>query len=92
MFKIGLPGKNSSTYFLTICKAKQIVRRKVVNLNRREVVNLTGASSPNATNVWDEGTDNILTGVNNIQGNNLGPQVQEAHDALKEMILLFKKH
>ena len=46
----------------------------------------------NKTNVWDQGTNNTLTGVTKIQGNDLGQQVQEAHAILNELMQNFKNH
>jgi hypothetical protein len=40
----------------------------------------------NKTNVWDQGFDNILVGVNNMQGNPLGPEIQEAMQQKMEII------
>lgn len=46
----------------------------------------------NKTNVWDEGTNNTLTGVTKIKGNHLGQQAREAHALLHEIMLNFKNH
>ncbi len=40
----------------------------------------------NETNVFDEGTDNILVGVNNMQGNPPGPEIKEALERKREII------
>jgi hypothetical protein len=47
---------------------------------------------PNRTNVWDEGTNNTLTGVTEIQGNPLGQESQEAHELQLQIIKMFKNH
>jgi hypothetical protein len=44
----------------------------------------------NKTNVLDNGTNNILTGVNNMQGEPLGPEIQDALMRKLEMMKLFK--
>jgi hypothetical protein len=47
---------------------------------------------PNTTNVWDEGTNNTLTGVTKIQGNGLGQEAQEAHALMHVIMQNFKNH
>jgi hypothetical protein len=44
----------------------------------------------NKTNVLDEGTGNILTGVSLVKGSPLGPQIQEAMMRKHEMLKLIK--
>ena len=44
----------------------------------------------NKTNVLDEGTGNILTGVSLVKGSPLGPQIQEAMMRKHEMLKLLK--
>ena len=46
----------------------------------------------NKTNVFDQGTNNILTGVTKIQGNDLGQESQEAHELMQELMQQFKNH
>jgi hypothetical protein len=46
----------------------------------------------NKTKVWDEGTNNTLTGVTEIQGYELGQQAQEAHALMHEIMQNFKNH
>ena len=46
----------------------------------------------NKTNVFDQGTNNILTGVTKIQGNDLGQESQEAHELMQEIMQQFKNH
>jgi hypothetical protein len=48
--------------------------------------NCTVVGGSNKTNVLDQGIDNILVGVNNMQGNPLGPEIQDAMQQKMEMI------
>lgn len=41
---------------------------------------------PNTNNVFDQGTDNILVGVNNIHGNPPGPEISEAMQRKREIM------
>ena len=52
--------------------------------------NCTVIGGSNKTNVLDEGTDNIITGVNNMQGNPPGPEIQEAMKRKVEMLSQFR--
>ena len=45
---------------------------------------------PNKTNVYDEGTNNILTGVNNMKGNSPSPAIKEAMARKLETMKAFK--
>ena len=44
----------------------------------------------NRTNVLDEGTDNIITGVNTRGGNPPGPAIREAMQLKLEILRLFR--
>jgi len=52
--------------------------------------NCTVVGGDAQTNVWNMGTGNILTGVNNMQGNPPGPEIQEAMKKKIEILDLFK--
>jgi hypothetical protein len=52
--------------------------------------NCTVVGSGQKTNVLDEGMDNILTGVNNMQGNPPGPEIHEAMKRKVEMMSQFR--
>ena len=52
--------------------------------------NCTVIGGSNKTNVLDIGKNNILTGVNNMQGNPLGPETKEAMERKIEMLKLFR--
>lgn len=54
--------------------------------------NYTVIGGSNKTNVWDEGTNNILTGVTKIQGNDVGQQAQQAHALMLQIMKQFKNH
>jgi hypothetical protein len=53
--------------------------------------NFTVIGGSNKTNVRDDGTGNILTGVNNIQGNPPGPEIHEAMMRKLEIMKSFKR-
>ena len=44
----------------------------------------------NQTNVLDFGTNNTLTGVNNMQGNALGPEISEALQEKRDLLRSFR--
>jgi hypothetical protein len=44
----------------------------------------------NKTNVLNEGTENILTGVNNMHGNPPGPEIRDAMMRKLEMMKSFR--
>lgn len=48
--------------------------------------NCTVVGGSSESNVWDQGTDNILVGVNNMQGNPPGPEIKEALEKKLEII------
>jgi hypothetical protein len=48
--------------------------------------NCTVLGGNNKSNVWDQGIDNILVGVNSMQGNPPGPEIREALQRKMEII------
>ncbi len=52
--------------------------------------NCTVVGGKNKVNVLDEGTNNILTGVNH-QGNPLGPKIREAMEARRDLLKLKRR-
>jgi len=54
--------------------------------------NYTVIGGSNKTNVFDQGVNNVLTGVSSIHGNDLGKQVKEAQALRQEIMKQFRNH
>lgn len=52
--------------------------------------NFTVVGGTNRTNVFDEGTGNVLTGVNNMQGNAPGQTIKDAMSRKADIMRLFR--
>jgi hypothetical protein len=86
----GIWGLSSTNWFLqgnNVQQADTYYRPIYLGLNTSNFVVVGGS---NQTNVRDRGTNNTLTGVNNMQGNDPGAEIQAALQLKHESIQSFR--